>query len=437
MIGEKTSGGAKRAAEGQGPDTVSPELQGVLREVGRAVVGDAQRRNLVPQVQARLAWVESRRRSRSGRWALMLAGAGSCAGLAAFLWARPHAISFAVGGEAGRGQVGAPIVAPATAPLALSFSDGSAVTLPPRATAHVDALEKDGATVAIEDGTVEVSVIHRAHTRWQVRAGGYRIQVTGTRFAAGWDRGAQALTVTMHDGAVLVSGPGLTDPIRVVTGQRLRASASGIDLGLEIAPAPAAAKDQPIATPPLPAVEPEVIAPAPELAPPAARVPAPRRHDARAAGSSAPDWRVAAAHAEYDQALALAVQAGWRGECARLGADDVVLLGDVARLAGDLPRAEEAYRAARRRFPDADRPLFAMGLIAFERRHDYRAAGDLFASYLRSFPRGPLAREAAGRLIESRLKAGEDVEARAAASAYLRDFPGGPHTALARRTVHP
>ncbi|HVY37924.1 MAG TPA: tetratricopeptide repeat protein, partial [Polyangia bacterium] len=150
-----------------------------------------------------------------------------------------------------------------------------------------------------------------------------------------------------------------------------------------------------------------------------------------------PDWRVAAAHANYSEALAAAVQAGWRNECARLGADDVVLLGDVARLAGDLPRAEEAYRAARRRFPSADRPVFAMGLIAFEGRHDYRAASDWFAGYLRAFPRGPLAREAAGRLIESRLKAGDDAEARAAAAAYLREFPGGPHTALAKRTVHP
>ena len=140
----------------------------------------------------------------------------------------------------------------------------------------------------------------------------------------------------------------------------------------------------------------------------------------------AADWRVQAARAEYREALAAAVLEGWRAECARLGADDLVLLGDVARLAGDLDRAEEAYRSARRRFPDADRPIYALGLIAFEGRHNYKLAGDLFGSYLRSFPRGPLAREAAGRLIESRLKAGDDLEARRAAGAYLHDFPGGP-----------
>ena len=158
---------------------------------------------------------------------------------------------------------------------------------------------------------------------------------------------------------------------------------------------------------------------------------------ARAGAPINADWRVQAARAEYREALAAAVLEGWRAECARLGADDLVLLGDVARLAGDLDRAEEAYRSARRRFPDADRPIYALGLIAFEGRHNYKLAGDLFASYLRSFPRGPLAREAAGRLIESRLKAGDDAEARRAAAAYLHDFPGGPHAALARRTVGP
>jgi len=420
--------------------TTSAALEGVMREVGRAVVGDAQRQNLVPQIQARLAQVQARRRRRAAPWVWALAGAGACAALAGFVWVRPQPLSFAVAGETARGQVGASIAAPAAAPLALTFSDGSAVTLPPRAVARVDALEKDGATVAVDDGTVEVSVIHRAHTHWQVRAGAYRIQVTGTRFAAGWDRRARALTVTMHEGAVLITGPGLVEPVRLVTGQRLRASASGVSLGLESEAAPAVAKDEPVETPPLPPVE-----PAPALAPPAPALAAPRppaahAHRAEAThggGSGAPDWRVAAAHANYPEALASAMQAGWHGECARLDADDVILLGDVARLAGDLAHAEEAYRAAHRRFPAADRPVFEMGLIAFEGRHDYRGAADWFAAYVRSFPRGPLAREAAGRLIEARLKAGDDAEARAAAAAYLRDFPGGPHAALARRTVHP
>ena len=432
-------------------DKMSGELESLMRDVGRVVEGEAQRQNMLPQIQARLAARQLHRtrpaRPVDGRWSVALAFGTLAAGAAAaFIYLHPRAISYAVAGV-GEGEVGAALVAPAASPMELQFSDGSAVTLPPRAAAHVDALDRNGATVAIEEGTLEVSVIHRAHTRWQVQAGGYRIAVTGTRFAAGWDRQSRSLTVTMHEGSVLVSGPGLKEPVRVVTGQRLRASASGADLGLENAPAPSAEVEAPPAAPmpsllPSRGPEPALAPPPTEVVPPTERASAPRarRVEAVAARSATPingDWRVQAARAEYHEALAAAVLEGWRAECARLGADDLVLLGDVARLAGDLDRAEEAYRSARRRFPDADRPIYALGLIAFEGRHNYKLAGDLFGGYLRSFPRGPLAREAAGRLIESRLKAGDDMEARRAATAYLHDFPSGPHAALARRTVGP
>jgi hypothetical protein len=425
---------------------MNAELETLMRDVGRVVENEARRQNILPQVQAALAGRQIRRvRPAAVRWSFALGGLAACAA-AVLVFLRTQPISYAVAGagEAQTAQLGAPLVAPAASPLDVRFSDGSAVTIPPRAAAHVDALDHDGATVAIEEGTLEVSVIHRAHTRWQVRAGDYSIHVTGTRFSAGWDRASHALTVTMHEGSVLVTGPGLKEPVRVVTGQRLRASASGADLGLENEPAAAA-------TPPVPpasagpevAPPPTLAPPSTEIAPPTERAPAShaRRAEPVAAHAAPPpsgaDWRAEAARAQYREALAAAVLEGWRAECSRLGADDLVLLGDVARLAGDLDRAEEAYRSARRRFPEADRPTFALGLIAFEGRHNYKQAGDLFASYLRSFPRGPLAREAAGRLIESRLKAGDDAQARQAAASYLHDFPGGPHAALAKRTVGP
>jgi len=419
------------------------ELESLMRDVGRVVEAEARRQNILPQVQARLAARQvlgTRSASRTVRWSFALGGLAACAAAAAMIL-QPRPISYAVSG-ADEGAIGTPLVAPPSSPLDVRFSDGSAVTIPPSAAAHVDALDRNGATVAIEQGTLEVSVIHRAHTHWQVRAGDYRIQVTGTRFAAGWDRQSHALTVTMHEGSVLVTGPGLVEPVRVVTGQRLRASASGADLGLENEPSAALPTPAPPSTAATPEPAPELAPPPTEIAPPAEHVPAshPRRPEvvsAHAAGPGAADWRVEAARAQYRQALAEAVLEGWRAECARLGADDLVLLGDVARLAGDLDRAEEAYRSARRRFPASDRPTFALGLIAFEGRHNYRLAGDLFASYLRSFPRGPLAREAAGRLIESRIKAGDDAQARQAAATYLHDFPGGPHAALAKRTVGP
>src|SRR3954469_25892442 len=211
------------------------DLESMMRDVARTVQGDARRRNLLPEIQARLERLDDQsRQSRRahGTWRLTLAGAALCAAGIAIFVLRPHPLSYAVDGagagntgSTGRiGAIGEHLAASDSAPLALRFSDGSQVTLPPHAQAQVDALDARGATVALEGGTVEVSVVHRARTRWEIRAGRYHIRVTGTRFAAGWDRRTESLTVTMHEGSVEVTGPGLKAPARVVTGQRLRAS---------------------------------------------------------------------------------------------------------------------------------------------------------------------------------------------------------------------
>ena len=194
-------------------------FESLMRDVSRAVQTDARRRQLLPEIQSRLAALDeqSRQSQRAhGGWRLTMLGAAACAAGIAFFVMRPSPVSFAVDGAgAGAGHAGAVgerLVASDAAPLSLRFSDGSQVTLPPRAQAHVDALDAHGATVALEAGTVDVAVVHRSHTRWSVRAGRYEIRVTGTKFSAGWDRRTDALTVTMREGSVEVIGPGHEGP---------------------------------------------------------------------------------------------------------------------------------------------------------------------------------------------------------------------------------
>jgi hypothetical protein len=447
---------------------VNNNLELLMKDVARAVQTDARRRNILPDVERRLAALDRPRRPVAARWGFALAGAAACAAAVGLVFFRPVPLSYSVSSaiqgnnEVGkRGNVGERLVGPTSGALALKFSDGSEVTLPPRAQAHVDGLDARGATLAVEDGVIEVSVVHRAHTRWDVRAGRYWIHVTGTKFSAGWDRRAQALTVTMHEGSVSVTGPGLKQPMRVVTGQRLRAN-MGVDLGAEEpvvsiddanAPetpaAPSArATDQTIHEVPATRTAPEPLPPPPAERPaPVAsardsRAPAPPRGSRRAVAGpivarADAGWRFQATHGQYRDALASAIREGWSEDCDRLGAEDVLRLGDIARLAGDLPRAEEAYKTASRRFPTADRPIFALGLMAFDGRHDYATAARLFDAYVRQFPRGSFVREATGRLLEARLKTGEMSLARETAASYLRSYPDGPHAALARRTVAP
>jgi tetratricopeptide (TPR) repeat protein len=188
-------------------------------------------------------------------------------------------------------------------------------------------------------------------------------------------------------------------------------------------------------------IAPSAAAPSPGITPPAPLRGAPRPFAATplpgAPVPMATTWRALARHAQYHQALTLALAEGFDRDCDQLRGDDLVLLGDVARLGGDVRHADQAYRAALRRFPDLDRPAFALGVMAFESRHDYRDAASWLSRYLHDHPNGPLATEAAGRLLEAWDLAGETARAHEAARSYLHDHPSGPHRALAQRLAGP
>lgn len=320
-----------------------------------------------------------------------------------------RALAFVVTGAGPRaGQVGEILEASVEQPLAATFSDGSEVVVAAGARARVVALEAQGASIALDRGQVDVHVVHRATTHWQVTAGAYRIRVTGTRFAAQLPASGDALVVRLTEGSVEVTGPaGMSN---VSAGHELHAGPSGWVLD----PAPS----------PVKSVRHADAGPTPSELP---------RVDAALA--PARNWRALAKRARYDEALAAAVASDFGAACGGSSATDVMLLGDVARLAGDVGRAEQAYSRALVRFPKLDRPAFALGVMSFEARRDYRAATTWFARYLREHPAGPLATEASGRLLESLQRGGETARARAVATTYLQQHPDGAHAALARSLV--
>jgi hypothetical protein len=114
-----------------------------------------------------------------------------------------------------------------------------------------------------------------------------------------------------------------------------------------------------------------------------------------------------------------------------------MLLADVARLAGSAARARQAYEAVRERFPHRDdgQAAFFLGRLAFDERAEYAQASRYFQLSLAEQPAGPLAREAAGRLIEARLLSGDEAGARLAARQYLERHADGPHARTARRLL--
>jgi TolA-binding protein len=253
----------------------------------------------------------------------------------------------------------------------------------------------------------------------------------------------------MAEGTVEVSGGHLSggSPIIVTAGQRFHAAAresrwtlaaASSDLKAETTPAVTPVVSPLGATPTTPTVSAAVpSAGPPALGPPAATLPPARAGSSTSSAAAPRSWQALARSGRYQEALSSVEKAGFGKACRRLGAEDLVQLGDAARLARSPARAEEAYRVARKRFPASDRPAFAMGLGAFEQRRDFRAAAKWFDIYVREYPNGPLAREAAGREMESWHRAGDAGRARRAARDYLTQAPTGPYAPLARQIAAP
>ena len=87
------------------------------------------------------------------------------------------------------------------------------------------------------------------------------------------------------------------------------------------------------------------------------------------------------AKGKLKEAFAAAMREGdWNQACQQLGAADLVKLGNMARVAGEPGHAEVAYRAALRRYPNADRAVYELGRLAFDQRKNYAAAESYFAN---------------------------------------------------------
>ncbi len=332
----------------------------------------------------------------------------------------PLPLTFQTGAEPEPGRVGAWLAASEGVDIPIHFSDGTKLDLAGGSRARIAAVYQEGADIVLEKGQLTADVVHRERTRWTVAVGPFEVHVVGTRFAVSWDAGLETLDLTLHEGAVVVTGPKLGDGRSVRAGETLHISAP-----IEAAPsaAPLAATAVPVPTTPsapthaAPSLS-ETTAPPPPLPAPAP-----------------PSFRDLAIQGQYRDALAAAEAEGFEGLCEGASAADLSLLGDTARYAGSVGRARQAYTALRRRFPGDPRAgsaAFVLGRIAFEQAGAYAEAATWFSTYLREQPGGALAREAAGRIMEARERSGDMAGARAAAESYLASYPTGPHAAKAK-----
>ena len=332
---------------------------------------------------------------------------------------------------------GAWIEASGAQPFGLRFSDGTRVQMAPHARARLVSVDAHGAHLLLESGRARLHVVHRPRARWRVSAGPFAVHVIGTRFEVRWDPEHDQFQLDLEQGRVEVAGCLFGQGYEMHSGQHLEASCKRgrfdvSDLGDETAArregATAASGASPAlttaATPKAPSVasEPERVAAVPHAN---TRRPRPSARAARSA-------RLGRTHRSGAQAL----PSDFDAQCASATrAEQLAELADAAHYARDTDREAFAWRLLRRRFPGTSRAAlaaFALGRLEFDVHGSFSKAAEWFGTYLKEQPSGALAREARGRLMEASLRAGDTAAARSLAASYLRDYPSGPHAALAR-----
>lgn len=352
----------------------------------------------------------------------VMAGLGTAATAGALILVLRAPVSFQVGGAVSAGRTGDVIESTSDAPLALNFSEGSSIVLRESGRLRVLAAQSTGARVLVESGEVDVAIVHRKvrKTNWQFELGPFQVQVTGTKFHAGWNPSDQTVSVAMKEGSVIVTGRCMDKPRSLTAGETLHLACPSAPSVPELpasalGPSAAEAAETTMPEEPQAAMDPPV----------------------RLGRESSPtsSWRAMLAAGRSSGGLRAAEIAGFDRVCQAATMKELVQLADAARLSGHASRATVALRVLRTRFPqttDASNAAFALGRIAFERRGAYDEAVRWFSIYLDEQPSGALMGDAVGRLMESRRHAGDRQGARGDAERYLRRFPEGPYAREAR-----
>jgi transmembrane sensor len=348
---------------------------------------------------------------RAPGWRTVLVAASLAASATAVgIWTRLP-VSFRVGVAGAPGRPGDLVQAAPHALLPVRFSDGTVLELHDQGRMRVLATNPKGARVLVEDGILDARVApaRLRSKHWTFEAGPFSVSVKGTKFKMSYRAADQSFGLATTEGQVVVTGPCLDVPVTVAAGSALELSCLVETAGAQPVAAASAAP-----------------APVPRGEQPSAAAPPP--------DTSIP-WRALLAAGRLQEGLRAAERAGFAGVCHTASAKELLVLADAARLFDHAPRAGLALHVLRQRFPastEAATAAFTLGRVAFEQKHAYGEASKWFATYLREQPVGPLMGDAAGRLMESLLRAGDEAGARAEADHYLHRFPEGPYASEAR-----
>ena len=402
-----------------------------FEELGEAVarVQDADREALRDQESASQSYIRRlRQRQQAPSRTLWLAAAAVFAltvGVSLF-WIRKSAAPSGVPALAAL-PTGRPIVAPVDHGIPLNFPDGSRVQLESGAKANVVELTAQGATLELQSGKAVASVIHRANTRWSLRAGPYRVAVTGTKFALEWVPNQSHFELTLNEGSVVVTTDNSSHgAVTMRSPESLVIDGGEWHLSSQLQPA---AKSDVPSDPSVSVEAPRAVERAAAANPSSTN---PKSSRSSEAASNVPEWQHLAQLGKYADAYAAAQQTGVSNLAQSVSGQSMLVLAEICRFTGHASESISVLTKLRQRFTGSDEAAiaaFQLGRLS----SDGHLAATWFQSYLRERPSGDLAREASGRVLEALDRSGDHAGAVKAAEQYLRRYPAGPHAKFARQ----
>ena len=320
----------------------------------------------------------------------------------------------------------------------LFFDEGTKVELMPGARGRLRAVDAQGASVVLDQGSASFNVARGKDRRWLVEAGPFSVAVKGTLFTVSWDPQGERFELRLQHGSVAVSGPIAGGDIELRAGQRLLVNLPKHETLISEEQA-AAATATPANAPSSSDAGNDSSTPAPGSGPTPSRDALGASSSAAVAASSGSklerksSWADHLAHGRWDRILEEAEQKGVDATLESAPSEELFALADAARYRRRTDLARAALLAQRRRFPASSRSVDATFLLGrVEESRDRTRAISWYDQYLERAATGTYSAEAWGRkmVLTNELKG--RVSARPIAEEYLRRFPKGSYAGAAR-----
>ncbi len=383
-----------------------------LQRLGRGVADQQDRSGQELDLERGLAGVRRQMRRESRRWTLRRWAVGLAIVAAtmvtlALAFPRfeqaPSPLTFDVGG---RQDVVVGKWVQASEVMPVHFSDGTRVATSAAARWRIVRTTPSGANIQLERGRLEADVRSRVDSQWQIEAGPFRIDVTGTNFLVAWDPITSTFELRMREGTIMLTGPVAGNEHEISAPDHIRIDV--VDKRLSII------NREPVSEP--------RQSPAPVSAttstPSVAVSAAPPR-------VTAATWQQFARRGDHAAALAR-VRTQESTLLNRASAGDLLLLSNTARLAGRPALAMRALAAIDTRFPDSverTTARFLFGKMEYDVGR-FGAAITKLSAYLDGAPGGAFAAEAEVLRILALHRTGRVDEARRLIRVFLRKRPG-------------